>query len=140
MYKLIALDMDGTLLRDDKTISPAVKEAISKAKSKGVKVVLSTGRPINGINRYLKELNLLEDGDIASSFNGGLVLETKSENVIYQCHMPNRGMTMATPVDFGRNIFSGNATTDRAGSIVSFYIACFTPHLPPPPIFISPLL
>lgn len=88
MYKLIALDMDGTLLREDKTISPAVKEAIAKAKAKGVKVVLSTGRPINGINRYLKELNLLEDGDIASSFNGGLVLETKSENVIYQCHMP----------------------------------------------------
>ena len=42
MYKLIALDMDGTLLREDKTISSITQEAIQKAKENGVKIVLAS--------------------------------------------------------------------------------------------------
>ena len=56
MYKLIAVDMDGTLLREDKTISDRTKEAIRGAVQKGVKVVLASGRPIEGLERYLNEL------------------------------------------------------------------------------------
>lgn len=43
--KLIAIDMDGTLLLPDHTISPAVKTAIAAARERGVNVVLTTGRP-----------------------------------------------------------------------------------------------
>ncbi len=82
MYKLIALDMDDTLLCTDKTISKANLEAIQRAKSKGVKVVLATGRPIKGIKKYLKELNLLEEGDYAITYNGAIVETTQSENII----------------------------------------------------------
>ena len=39
MYKLVAIDMDGTLLKEDKTISEKTKEAIKKAREKNVKVV-----------------------------------------------------------------------------------------------------
>lgn len=46
--KLIAIDMDGTLLLPDHTISPAVKNAIAAAREKGVNVVLTTGRPYAG--------------------------------------------------------------------------------------------
>ena len=42
--KLIAIDMDGTLLLPDHTISPAVKNAIAAAREKGVNVVLKIGR------------------------------------------------------------------------------------------------
>ncbi len=42
--KLIAIDMDGTLLLPDHTISPAVKAAIAAARERGVNVVLTTGR------------------------------------------------------------------------------------------------
>ena len=49
MYKLIALDMDGTLLNREKTISPENKEAIAKARAAGVKVVLASGRPLEGM-------------------------------------------------------------------------------------------
>ncbi len=41
--KLIAIDMDGTLLLPDHTISPAVKTAIAAARERGVNVVLTTG-------------------------------------------------------------------------------------------------
>ena len=44
MYKLIALDMDGTLLKGDNTISQETKKAINLAKEKGIKIVITTGR------------------------------------------------------------------------------------------------
>ena len=49
--KLIAIDMDGTLLLPDHTISPAVKTAIAAARARGVNVVLTTGRPYAGVHR-----------------------------------------------------------------------------------------
>lgn len=82
MYKLIALDMDGTLLNEDKTISLENFTAIQNAKAKGVKVVLATGRPVMGIQRYLNYLNLMEEGDYAISFNGALVQSTKSGEIL----------------------------------------------------------
>ncbi|MEG0386956.1 sugar-phosphatase [Niameybacter sp.] len=82
MYKLIALDMDGTLLKDDKTISEATKKAIEQAKDRGVKVVLASGRPIDGIERYLEELDLLSGQDFVISFNGAIVQNTKTKEIV----------------------------------------------------------
>lgn len=82
MYKLIAVDMDGTLLREDKTISEETLKAISLAKKQNVKVVLATGRPVAGIKRYLSQLNLLDDNDYALAFNGALVQNTKNGEII----------------------------------------------------------
>lgn len=82
MYKLIALDMDGTLLREDKTISKETYRAIQRARAKGVKVVLTTGRPIDGVKRYLNELNLVNDDDYVIAYNGSLVQNAKTKKVI----------------------------------------------------------
>lgn len=82
MYKLIALDMDGTLLTTDKRISKRSKAAIKSAEEKGVKVVLASGRPLNGLIKSLEELNLLKDEDYVLSFNGGLVQNTKTQKIV----------------------------------------------------------
>lgn len=82
MYKLIAIDMDGTLLREDKSVSERTKNAIKLAKEKGVYVVIATGRPIDGVSRYLEELDMLGENDYVLSYNGGLVLKTKSREVV----------------------------------------------------------
>jgi Cof subfamily protein (haloacid dehalogenase superfamily) len=82
MYKLIAIDMDGTLLRDDKSISDRTKTAIKEAREKGVTVVLATGRPIEGVYKSLKELEMLTEKDYVLSYNGALVQKTKSKEVI----------------------------------------------------------
>lgn len=82
MYKLIAIDMDGTLLREDKTVSERTKNAIKEAKEKGVQVVIATGRPIDGVTRYLEELDMYDENDCVLTYNGGLVLKTKSREVI----------------------------------------------------------
>ena len=47
---LIALDLDGTLLNSEKKISPRNRAALSAAQAQGVKVVLTTGRPLSLIH------------------------------------------------------------------------------------------
>ncbi len=71
--KLIAIDMDGTLLNPQHLITPAVKEAIARAIEQGVHIVLTTGRPLVGIQRYLMELDLQREGQYCISNNGALV-------------------------------------------------------------------
>ena len=82
MYKLIALDMDGTLLNEEKIVTERTKKAIKAARDKGVTVVLATGRPIDGVTRYLEELDMYTDNDYVLSYNGGLVLKTKNKEVV----------------------------------------------------------
>lgn len=82
MYKLVAIDMDGTLLREDKTISDRTKYAIKRAIEKGVKVVLASGRPIQGLERYLEELQLVSEDDYVMSFNGSVVQNVKTRDII----------------------------------------------------------
>ena len=82
-YKLIALDMDGTLLNSDKKISPLTREAIMKAHAHGVRIVLATGRPPEGIYGALHELGLMGADTYALSFNGALVVNVITKQPIY---------------------------------------------------------
>ncbi len=56
--KLIALDMDGTLLNSDGEVSPENRAAIAEAKKKGIHIILSTGRSKLSCNEYAKSLQL----------------------------------------------------------------------------------
>lgn len=67
---LIALDLDGTLLKDDKTISSHTKEVLRKARDEGHIVMIATGRPYRSSEMYYKELDL--DTPIVN-FNGAFM-------------------------------------------------------------------
>jgi Cof subfamily protein (haloacid dehalogenase superfamily) len=82
MYKLIALDMDGTLLRGDGSISERTKSAIKEARKQGVKVVLASGRPLEGLERYLDELELTTADDYALSYNGAVIKNVGTKETI----------------------------------------------------------
>ncbi|MBT2574928.1 sugar-phosphatase [Bacillus sp. ISL-51] len=82
MYKLIAIDMDGTLLNDHHEVTAEVREALNAAKAAGVNIVLCTGRPLGGVQRYLDELNLKEEGDYVIAYNGALVQNTYTNGVV----------------------------------------------------------
>ncbi len=58
MYKLLVLDMDGTLLNEHQKISDADCQAVKAATKKGVNVVIATGRTKQGIDPYLRQLGL----------------------------------------------------------------------------------
>lgn len=82
MIKLVAIDLDGTLLNEKKEITPRNKAALMTAKEQGVKVVICTGRPLPAIHPFLKELNLEEPGDYSITFNGGLVQKNDTGEMI----------------------------------------------------------
>lgn len=82
MYQLIALDMDGTLLNEDKNISKKTYETIMALKALGKRVILATGRPIHGVRRYIHELDLLDEDDYVVTYNGALVQSTKDCRVL----------------------------------------------------------
>ena len=56
--KLIAIDIDGTLLNNDRKITPAVYKALKDAEAQGVRIVLCTGRPVTGVQELLKGSSL----------------------------------------------------------------------------------
>lgn len=55
-YRMIVLDLDGTLTNRDKVITPRTKEALMKLKSQGGTIVLASGRPTYGVMPLAKEL------------------------------------------------------------------------------------
>ncbi|MCM1260055.1 MAG: Cof-type HAD-IIB family hydrolase [Prevotella sp.] len=83
MIRLIALDLDDTLLRQDKTISLENQKAIALAKSQGIKIVIASGRPLFRINPILESLDLMEDENYIIALNGGLIATTH-QKILYQ--------------------------------------------------------
>lgn len=84
MYRLIACDLDETLISRDRTISSDNISAIRKAVAQGVKFVLATGRGYNSVHETLKELDLYEKpGQYVISYNGGAITENKGEKPDY---------------------------------------------------------
>lgn len=57
MYKLIAIDLDGTLLNSYGEISIENREAIKNAISKGIEVILASGRPIISVKNLANDIN-----------------------------------------------------------------------------------
>ena len=82
MYKLVALDMDGTLLNSQKEISARTKQAIKDAREQGVHVVLASGRPLEGMADYLSQLDMTSDSDYVLSYNASLVQRVESKQII----------------------------------------------------------
>ena len=86
MIKLIAIDMDGTLLNEKKHIDKAEKEAIHEAIEAGIKIVLCTGRPLYGILPFYEELGISEldsEGYVILN-NGCSIHKTKDWKLIDQ--------------------------------------------------------
>ena len=87
-YKMIVLDLDDTLLRDDHSISTRTKEALMKAQEQGVKVVLASGRPTFGMLPIADELSLAQYGSFILSFNGGKIINYKTKEELFSSTLP----------------------------------------------------
>ena len=82
--KLLALDLDDTLLNSKKDISPADFEAVQKAIQKGVTVVLATGRAAAGAAMYNKMLGI---GDLTIAIGGSHII-TGDGKTVFSCCIP----------------------------------------------------
>lgn len=83
-YKIMAVDMDGTLLNDKDEITPRTEEAIKSLVDKGVVFTLCTGRPLQGIKRYIDQLRL--DCPVIT-YNGAVIVHSKTGQILFSQDM-----------------------------------------------------
>ena len=84
MIKLIALDIDDTLLNSNKKISDYNRDIINKAHKQNIKIVLASGRPFveNTIN-YYKYLGAYKTNEYYIAYNGGAIYEVTTQKEIF---------------------------------------------------------
>lgn len=80
-YKLIAVDMDGTLLNSKGEITQKTVESIRDVVEKGVMFTISTGRPIQGVAKYNDLLSL--KGPIIT-YNGAMIVKAENQEVLFE--------------------------------------------------------
>ena len=73
-YKAAVFDLDGTLLRDDKSVSPRSVAAVQRALKAGWSIAIATGRHPKSALHFFKELGALSERSLAVCFNGSALL------------------------------------------------------------------
>lgn len=81
--KVIIMDIDGTLVNDEKVITPLTKETLLKAQDKGVRLVLASGRPTSGLLKLAEELDMENHHGLFVCFNGSKVVDCQSHETLY---------------------------------------------------------
>ncbi|MBC8160208.1 MAG: HAD family phosphatase [Roseiflexaceae bacterium] len=75
MYKLIALDLDGTLLDERMAIQPPVRAAVAAAQAQGVAVTIATGRTFRATRPYAEALGV---HDPVICYQGGAIFDSQT--------------------------------------------------------------
>ena len=81
MYKLIAVDLDGTLLNKYGIVTENTKQTIKNTIKKGTDVIIASGRPIDSIKTLAKEI---ESENYFIAGNGSLIYDIKKDKIIYE--------------------------------------------------------
>ncbi|HEY8738539.1 MAG TPA: Cof-type HAD-IIB family hydrolase [Candidatus Dormibacteraeota bacterium] len=121
--RLVAIDLDGTLVNDALTIHPRDIAAIKAATAAGVHVVIATGRMFRSSLPYARTLGLT--GPMIN-YQGAVVRDIASGAVLYQCEltveMQRRVLAYAEPRDWHVNVYVDEQVfTERARPEADLY-------------------
>lgn len=83
-YKLLVLDVDGTLLNNAKEITKRTLSALLKIQQMGVRVVLASGRPSYGLMKVAKTLELGNYGGFILSYNGCQIINAQNGEILFE--------------------------------------------------------
>ena len=83
-YRILALDIDGTLTNSRKEISPATLAALTEIQERGIRIVLASGRPTAGCRHLVSRLRLSEFGGFLLSYNGGRMTDCATGEILHQ--------------------------------------------------------
>ena len=86
-YKLIAMDLDGTLNNDQKIITEKTKTALMAAQERGIRLALASARPSPGLFKERDILRLQDHQGILMSYNGGRIVDAATGNVLFETSM-----------------------------------------------------
>ena len=81
--KAIVMDIDGTLLNKEKIISTRTKNKLIEAQKKGIKIVLASGRPTQGMLPLARELEMDTYEGFLISYNGSQVYDVKTKEILF---------------------------------------------------------
>ncbi len=93
--KVFFTDLDGTLLNDEKEITPGNQEAIDLTLQRGHKIVIATGRPLASALIQAERLGLTKEGCYAITFNGAQIYDCFHHRTIYGKGVPRE---LAAPI------------------------------------------
>lgn len=82
--KVIAVDLDGTLLDNQGNIQELTKKALLQLQERGIKVVMASGRPINGMLKYARQLRLENYGGVIVSYNGAVAYDMNEDRKLFE--------------------------------------------------------
>lgn len=88
-YKLLVLDVDGTLLNDEREISKRTLAALLKVQQMGVRIVLASGRPTYGLMPLAKTLELGNYGGFVLSYNGCQIIKAQNGEILFERRIYN---------------------------------------------------
>ena len=107
--KLILTDLDGTLLREDKHLSPANRSALERASARGCQVVLATGRSYATLPQELQALPFLR---YFIFMNGAKVYDRETDRVLYRAEIDpettERLLDTLTPLDLSVDCYQND--------------------------------
>ena len=83
-YKLLVLDVDGTLLNDEREISKRTLAALLKVQQMGVRIVLASGWPTYGLMPLAKTLELGNYGGFVLSYNGCQIIKAQNGEILFE--------------------------------------------------------
>ena len=124
--KLIAMDLDGTLNNDQKTIDVPTRDALLSAQARGIRLLLASARPLPGLYRERDALDLRAHRGLLMAYNGGLIVDADSGETLASTTMATEDARRVlralealpvTPIlDDGRLFY----VTDRSGFMVEY--------------------
>ena len=109
MYKLVAIDLDGTMLDSFGQVTENTKKAIQKTIKKGIDVIIASGRPIDSIKTIAKEIG---SNKYFIAGNGALIYDIQKDEVLYENYM-NKEKVLEIIKICEENSIAYNVYTDK---------------------------
>ena len=109
MYKLVAIDLDGTMLDSFGQVTENTKKAIQKTIEKGIDVIIASGRPIDSIKTIAKEIG---SNKYFIAGNGALIYDIQKDEVLYENYM-NKQKVLEIIKICEENSIAYNVYTDK---------------------------
>ena len=101
--KLIALDMDGTLLNKESKLS-SYNKYIVKEVAKANMVVLASGRPFKSLLPFIEELSIDSINNYSIAYNGAMIVNNKSHEIIYKHLLSSNIIKECYALSLGLNV------------------------------------
>lgn len=129
-FRLLAMDMDGTVLNGEKRITPRTKRAIDTALSQGKTVAFATGRCPSEMREYLDQFPAMR---YAMCLSGALIFDLHANKVLSETALApalvEQVLSMAEGLDVMAVVYAGNEVyleRRRRGKLGHFWCECYT--------------